>query len=45
MNQLNENLRVVRVQISAEEMKERPDIMKLKKLRKQEQMYLKKLLK
>ena len=45
MNQLNETLRVVRVQIAAEEMKERPDIERLKKLRKEEQSCIQQLMK
>lgn len=35
MNQLNETIRVLRIQIAAEEMQPMPDTMKLKELRKQ----------
>lgn len=35
MNQLNETIRVLRTQIEAEEMQPRPDLPKLKKLRKE----------
>ena len=45
MNQLNETLRILRVQIEAEEMKPKPDLLKLKMLRKEEKQCLKKLLK
>ena len=45
MNQLNETLRILRVQIQAEEMKPKPDLLKLKQLRMEEKQCLKKLLK
>lgn len=45
MNQLNEKLRVIRNQISAEEMKPRPDLKALKILRKEEKSCLKQLMK
>lgn len=45
MNQLNETLRRVRIQIKAEEMRPEPNIENLKKLRKEEQRCLKKILK
>lgn len=35
MNQLNETIRILRIQIEAEEMQPRPDITRLKKLRKE----------
>ena len=35
MNQLNETIRILRIQITAEEMQPKPDTMKLKELRKQ----------
>ena len=35
MNQLNETMRILRIQIVAEEMQPRPDIPRLKKLRKE----------
>lgn len=41
MNQLNETLRVIRTQIEAEEMKPKPDIKILKRLRKEEMKCLK----
>lgn len=44
MNQLNETLMRLRIQIKAEEMKPRPDLKTLKKLRKEEQQCLKKLM-
>ena len=44
MNQLNETLRILRVQIAAEEMKPRPDIMVLKQLRKEEKRCLKEIM-
>lgn len=45
MNQLNETLRILRVQIAAEEMKPKPDLMVLKKLRMEEKRCLKKVMK
>lgn len=45
MNQLNETLRILRVQIAAEEMKPKPDLMVLKKLRMEEERCLKKVMK
>lgn len=45
MNQLNEKLRVLRTQISVEEMKPRPDLNVLKILRKEEKSCLKQLMK
>lgn len=45
MNQLNETLRILRVQIAAEEMKPRPDLVVLKKLRMEEKRCLKKVMK
>lgn len=45
MNQLNEKLRALRTQISAEEMKPRPDLKTLKILRKEEKSCLKQLMK
>ena len=44
MNQLNETLRILRVQIAAEEMKPKPDLMVLKKLRMEEKRCLKKVM-
>ena len=44
MNQLNETLMRLRIQIKAEEMKPKPDLKTLKKLRKEEQKCLKKLM-
>ena len=44
MNQLNEKLRIIRIQIQAEEMKPKPDIVALKKLRKEEQKCLKNII-
>ena len=45
MNQLNETLRILRVQIAAEEMKPRPDLMVWKKWRMEEKRCLKKVMK
>ena len=45
MNQLNETLRIIRTQISAEEMKPSPDLLKLKKLRKEEKQCLEQIMK
>lgn len=45
MNQLNEKLRILRTQISVEEMKPKPDLKVLKVLRKEEKSCLKQLLK
>lgn len=45
MNQLNETLRILRVQIAAEEMKPKPDLKVLKKLRMEEKRCLKKVMK
>lgn len=45
MNQLNETLRILRTQIAAEEMKPKPDLLTLKKLRKEERQCLEKILK
>ena len=45
MNQLNETLRILRTQIQAEEMKTRPDLVTLKKLRKEEKKCLDQLIK
>ena len=44
MNQLNETLMRLRIQIKAEEMKPKPDLKTLKKLRKEEQKCLKKIM-
>ena len=44
MNQLNETLRVIRNQITAEEMKPKPNIENLKKLRKEEKKCLKNII-
>ena len=44
MNQLNQKLRAIRIQIEAEEMKNKPDLMVLKKLRKEEQKCLKNII-
>ena len=44
MNQLNEKLRIIRTQIEAEEMKPKPDIVALKKLRKEEEKCLKNII-
>lgn len=44
MNQLNQKLRAIRIQIEAEEMKPKPDIVALKKLRKEEQKCLKNII-
>lgn len=44
MNQLNQKLRAIRIQIEAEEMKPKPDIVALKKLRKEEQECLKNII-
>ena len=44
MNQLNETLMRLRIQIKAEEMKPKPDIVALKKLRKEEQKCLKNIM-
>ena len=44
MNQLNEKLRIIRIQIQAEEMKPKPDLVALKKLRKEEQKCLKNII-
>lgn len=44
MNQLNQKLRAIRIQIEAEEMKPKPDIVALKKLRKEEQKCLKNIM-
>lgn len=44
MNQLNETLMRLRVQIQAEEMKPKPDLIMLKQLRKEEQKCLKQLM-
>ena len=43
MNQLNEKLRILRIQIEAEEMKPKPDLMKLKQLRKERGSCLKEI--
>ena len=45
MNQLNEMLRIIRIQIAAEEMQPKPDIEKLKSLRSVERSCLKQLMK
>lgn len=45
MNQLNEKLRIIRTQISAEKNRPKPDIEKLKSLRKVERSCLKQLMK
>ena len=45
MNQLNETLRILRTQITAEEMKPNPNLITLKKLRKEEKQCLEKILK
>ena len=44
MNQLNQKLRAIRTQIEAEEMKPKPDLVSLKKLRKEEQKCLKNIM-
>ena len=44
MNQLNQKLRAIRIQIEAEEMKPKPDIVALKKLRKEEEKCLKNII-
>ena len=44
MNQLNETLRILRIQIQAEEMKPKPDLLTLKTLRKEEKKCLKQLM-
>jgi hypothetical protein len=44
MNQLNETLRILRIQIQAEEMKPKPDLLTLKRLRKEEKKCLKQLM-
>lgn len=44
MNQLNETLRVLRIQIQAEEMKPKPNLVTLKRLRKEEQKCLKQIM-
>ena len=44
MNQLNQKLRAIRIQIEAEEMKPKPDLVTLKKLRKEEQKCLKNIM-
>ncbi len=44
MNQLNQKLRAIRIQIEAEEMKPKPDLVALKKLRKEEQKCLKNIM-
>lgn len=44
MNQLNQKLRAIRIQIEAEEMKPKPDLVALKKLRKEEQKCLKNII-
>lgn len=45
MNQLNEKLRIIRTQIAAEEMQPKPDLKKLKQLRKEEQSCIHQLMK
>ena len=40
LNQLNETLRILRVQIAAEEMKPKPDLLVLKRLRMEEKQCL-----
>ena len=45
MKQVNETLRILRVQIAVEEMRDRPDLKKLKELRKEEEKCLKALMK
>lgn len=45
MNQLNEKLRIIRTQISAEKKQPKPDIEKLKSLRSVERSCLKQLMK
>lgn len=45
MNQLNEKLRIIRIQIQAEGMQPKPDIEKLKSLRSVERSCLKQLMK
>lgn len=45
MNQLNEKLRIIRIQIQAEEMQPKQDIGKLKSLRSVERSCLKQLMK
>ena len=44
MNQLNEKLRIIRIQIEAEEMQPKPNIERLKELRKEEQKCLKNII-
>lgn len=44
MNQLNQKLRAIRIQIEAEEMKPKPNLVALKKLRKEEQKCLKNII-
>ena len=44
MNQLNEKLRNIRTQIAIEEMNPRPDLEKLKELRKEEKKCLKNIM-
>ena len=44
MNQLNQKLRAIRIQIEAEEMKPKPDLVALKKLRKEEKRCLKNII-
>lgn len=45
MNQLNETLRILRTQIVAEEMQPKPDLEKLKELRKEEKSCIRQLMK
>lgn len=45
MNQLNEKLMRIRTQISAEEMQPKPDLEKLKELRKEEKSCIRQLMK
>lgn len=44
MNQLNERLRILRIQIAAEKRKEKPDMETLEQLQKEEKECLKKLI-
>ena len=45
MNQLNETIRILRIQIAAEEMQPKPNIERLKELRKEEQDCIRQLMK
>lgn len=44
MNQLNERLRIIRIQISAEKQKDKPNMETLEQLQKEEKECLKKLI-